>query len=288
MVDLNKIGFGTYRLKDKKTTILYIKQALQLGYRTIDTAVLYENHEYIAHAIQESNINRRDLFIISKIHNNDQIAGKIRESYSGIIKYFDGYVDLLLLHSPVKNKFIESWKILEQLYLEKKVRYIGVSNFRIHELEQILSICQIKPFLNQIEISPFCTRKELTDFCFKNNILIQAYGSLTNTKKINDQKLQDIKNCISSDLGIDLSAAQILLKWALQKNYYIIPKSTNIIHMQENLCAADIKNFNNAHMRSLDLLNESFHTIPHFKDICDVIVCKDLKNTFKKGTKKIK
>lgn len=233
-MDLDRIGFGTYRIKDKDI----IKSALQIGYRTLDTAILYKNHNIISQAIKESNIPRNQLFIISKISSKSQKSNKILDDYQDMIRNF-GYIDLILLHAPVKNKYIESWKILEDLYLEKKVRYIGVSNFRIFELEE-LKKCRVKPYLNQIEVNPYCTRTKLVKYCQDNGIIIQAYSSLKN-------KIGDI-------------SAEKLLKWALYKGYYIIPMSSNREHMKQNL------NIKGEDLDILDKLNRDFYTISYYKD----------------------
>lgn len=257
MKELDKIGFGTYGIQNKEI----IKLALQVGYRTIDTAVLYKNHSLIAEAINELKINREEIFIISKIHNKDQKNGTIIESYNEIIKHFGGYVDLLLLHAPVKNKFIESWKVLEDLYLNKKVRYIGVSNFRINELIDLLAKCRVKPYINQIEISPYNTRKELGLFCTNKGIRLQAYSSLIKgSDKMNNQILVTIAE------KYKISLAQLLLKWSLQKGNCIIPMSKNENHMRENLQVCKIKDLDDNDIEKMDRMDEKYYTIKHYKD----------------------
>jgi methylglyoxal/glyoxal reductase len=255
-MNIDKIGFGTYKIKSKEI----IKKAIKIGYRTIDTADLYNNHQEIRDAIKESGYNRNEFFIVSKIKNKDQVNGTVKEAIYKILDIFE-YIDLLLLHAPMSS-FIDSWKILENEYKNNKIKKIGVSNFRIDELRLLLKTCKIKPYLNQIEISPFNTRYELTKFCKDNDIIVQAYSSLTRGFKLK----KDIKNIEIIKQKYKLSTCQILLKWAYDSGYYIIPMSTNYDHMKENFIIDKLNSLDQESMHLLNSLNENYYTIPHFKD----------------------
>ena len=258
------VGIGTYKLTGATCSDI-VCNALIMGYRMIDTAVLYKNHSDIKLAIEKSGISRNNIYISSKIHDNTQKEqndnnNAIRDSVMSILKELGtDYLDQLLLHSPVKHKFIPSWKILEELYNEKIIRFIGVSNFRIHELELLLQNCKIPPYVNQIELSPFCTRNSLVSFCSSHGIIVQAYASLTVGRRLNDA------NLIAIAQSLNISPASLLLSWALHKNYYIIPKADNIKHLYENINVSSIK-LDNSVIENLDALNECYYTIKKHSD----------------------
>jgi diketogulonate reductase-like aldo/keto reductase len=263
MAFLNKIGFGTYKITGE-TCINIVEQALLDGYRTIDTATLYRNHPDIAEGIKKSNIRRQDIFLISKIHIKDIMDDNTEQAFYKIIKELDtDYLDMLLLHAPKsKEKNVKSWKILEELCEKKLVKYIGVSNYRVNELEEILEICTIKPFVNQIELSPFNTRIKLVQFCQKHNIIIQAYSSLTKGNKLKSYSVMALA------IKYNITVAQLLLRWAHQHNYYVIPKTINKIHLKENLqiINADFSNLSDIDMKLLDSCNEDYYTITYYRD----------------------
>jgi diketogulonate reductase-like aldo/keto reductase len=251
-MELNNIGFGTYRLKKDKCYNAVLN-ALKVGYRTIDTAELYKNHEYISKAITDSSINRQNIHIISKILNKDQYNNTVKEGFFKILNDLNtNYLDTILLHAPVENYYLKSWKILEEIKMHNYVNNIGVSNFRIHELVKLFNNCNIKPFLNQIEINPFNTRISLSDYCKNNNMIVQSYAPLTNGIKLNT---------------ISIPATKIL-KWCLDNNYYAVSSSTNIEHMIENLNSVNVTLSNEDNL-ILNSLNENFYTIPHYTDYTD-------------------
>lgn len=264
------IGLGTYKLTGQHCSEI-VCSALKMGYRLIDTAVLYKNHIEIREGIARSGVNREDIYISSKIHDSTQKAQKqqkdaIRNSVEQILKELGiTYLDQLLLHSAVQNCYLESWEILECLKQEGIVRNIGISNFRVDELEHLLSQCKIKPHVNQFEVSPFCTRDRLVSFCKQNGIIIQAYGSLTVARRLNDPKL------ISCSEILRVKPAFMLLYWALKKGYVIIPKSETEIHLMENfnvyeqMIDGDYNKIQNV-IDELDKLNESYYTIKKHGD----------------------
>ena len=269
---IQNIGIGTYKLIGEECTQI-IKCAIDCGYRVIDTAELYQNHTAIRQAIAISNIDRNNLYISSKIHDKTQKKQKINNNAirDAVVQILADlgltYLDQLLLHSAVKNRYLESWKILEELVKEGLVINIGLSNFRIAELNNILQICSIKPFINQFELSPFCTRTELVNMCRDNNIIIQAYGSLTVGRKLNNIHLINLAELLQ------IKTSDLLLFWALKKGYYIIPKPDNEEQLAENFNIGrkfELVNRNaqiDYVMDELDKLNESYYTIKKHGDM---------------------
>lgn len=266
-MDIPKLGFGTYKLKGK---ILYdvLNNALALGYRHIDTASLYRNEEIIGNVLMENKIKREEIFLTTKISLKDIKKGKngILNSIEKSLKKLQvEYIDLLLFHAPIDDLNIINinWKLLEEICmnhipkLKDKIKNIGVSNYNINHLQSILNDCKIKPFCNQIEISPFLTRDNLVSFCNQNNIKIIAHSSLTKGTKFNDNKLMNLS--IKYNLNIPL----LLLCWAKYKNFILIPRTSNIDHVLQNLDCLKI-NLSTEAIKELDELNENYSTHPKF------------------------
>lgn len=252
------IGFGTYKL-DKNTTYQMVKQALQIGYRHIDTANLYQNEIQVGQAIKDSGVNRKEIFITTKISINHIKKGdngiflSIRES---LLKLDVEYIDLILLHGPVKNKIISSWKMLERILLGEimdiKILNIGVSNYNIDNLKIILDNCKIKPLVNQIEINLYLQRAELYNFCVEHDIQIISHTSLIRRLKFNCEKLESLSK------KYNLSKSNILLLWLLNKNIKIIPSTTNYVHLIENF------NIQYKILDNLEEFDENFSLFPQY------------------------
>lgn len=264
MLLINMIGLGTYKL-DNDTTFNIVQEALKLGYRIIDTAQLYENEESVGKAIRESQIDRNEIFVITKIWLTNIEQGKqsiINSVINSLNKLDIGYIDALLLHGPVKDKIIESWIVMQDIFLDKidelkgKIKSIGVSNYDIPDLEILLENCDIVPAHNQIEISPFCKRQQLIEYCKSKNIEIIAHSSLTKGKMFNHMAIQQLcskYNCKPS---------KILLNWSLSKGYIVLPRTSNLNHLKENFDHNLILNKRDISM--LDTINEIFYTHPQY------------------------
>lgn len=252
MLNIPKYGIGTYTVQgDRCTNIIY--EGLKLGYRLIDMAELYKNHDAIKNGInkakEEGIITRNDIWYTSKIHNKDQRCLNIGPAIKKILYDLDiDSIDLILLHSAQKN-YTQAYEELLRCKEHFNVRNIGVSNFRKDELENIINKTNVKPYLNQIELSPFNQRKEFRNFMDINGIKYQAYGSLTCGKGFKHEKL--INQYYSPD--------ELLLGWAKYYNLTPIPTGDTI----ENLC----KNFETLNNVSL---NED--TINYLNSIDDVII----------------
>ena len=216
-----------------------IKKAIEVGYRHIDTASAYKNEKEIGKALAESDLNRKDLFITSKVWKDSM-------GFDNTIKSFENtlldlgleYIDLFLIHWPKNNDEklnIETWRALEKLYKEGKVRAIGVSNFLEHHLKIILDNCEIKPAVNQIEFHPGLMREGTRKICKENDIIVEAWSPLGKGKMLKNELL------IETAKKYNKSVAQLCLKWCLQNDVIPLPKSENEIRMKENLDLFDFQ-----------------------------------------------
>ncbi len=263
-MNIPRFGLGTYKLKkDNDEAYLSVKKALELGYRHIDTAALYNNEESVGRAIKDSGISREEIFITTKIQRADIWKGEKRmiRSINRSLKKLDvDYIDQVLLHAPIEEKLLESWQILEKIYKDGKIRHIGVSNYKIEHLKIILKDCKIKPYTNQIECSPFLVRHDLVNFCKNNNIKVVAHSSLTKGEKFDDPLINEIAT------KYDKSPACILIMWGLFKGFTIIPRTCNVDHLIENYGCSISSNFLvEQDIERLDKLDEhQFATHPQY------------------------
>jgi diketogulonate reductase-like aldo/keto reductase len=249
-------GLGTFLSEGGKTTQDSVRFALESGYRHIDTARIYNNEEDVGLAIKESGVPRGDVFVTTKVWNDDQ-------GYDATLIAFDkslerlkmDYVDLYLIHWPVPGLRNETWKALIKLQDLGKTKAIGVSNFMIRHLDELLAQTDIVPAVNQIELSPFIQRKPLVDYCRNRGIMVESYSTLSRGKRVSDERLAAIGKKYNK------TAAQIALRWALQSEIVIIPKS---VHKERVIENADIFDFeiSVADMSSINAMEENFSVTP--------------------------
>ncbi|MHA1268475.1 MAG: aldo/keto reductase [Candidatus Helarchaeota archaeon] len=245
------LGIGTFGMGNAKQTIEAICYALEIGYRHIDTASFYENEKEVGNAIKLSGIPRDELFITTKLWNTDHGYNNTIKSLNNSLKKLDlSYVDLFLIHWPSGGYLSETWKAMEYLLKQGKCLSIGVSNYMIKHLNDLLKESEIKPVINQIEFHPYLYQKELLNYCNEQNIIVEAYSPLTKGIKLNDEKLAEIASRYSK------SPAQILLRWALQKEVIVIPKSSNKTRIKENANIFDFT-ISKEDMELLDSFNEN-------------------------------
>ncbi|MEH7652059.1 aldo/keto reductase [Bacillus safensis] len=255
-VKMPKLGFGVWQVKDGDEAVNAVTDALEAGYRSIDTAAAYQNEEGVGKAIQQSGVSRDDLFITTKVWNNDQGYESTLEAFeTSMNKLGLDVLDLYLIHWPVEGKYKETWKALEKLYKDGRVRAIGVCNFHQHHLKDLLEEAEVVPMVNQIELHPKLAQEPLRDYCKSKGIHVEAWSPLGSGQLLNHPVLQDIAK------KHDKSVAQVILRWDLQHGIITIPKSVTKSRIIENTQVFDFEL--SAHeMGIIDQLNEDERTGP--------------------------
>jgi methylglyoxal/glyoxal reductase len=218
-------GLGVFKVEEGPELVNAVKAAIKNGYRSIDTAAIYENEtgvgQGIREGLEEAGIAREDLFVTSKVWNADLGYESTLAAYeTSLQKLGLDYLDLYLIHWPVEGKFKDAWRALESLYKAGKVKAIGVSNFQIHHLEELMMDAEIKPMINQVEFHPRLTQKELRAFCEQQGIQVEAWSPLMQGQLFDNEILREI----AANYG--KTVAQIILRWDLQNGVITIPKST--------------------------------------------------------------
>ncbi|WP_026677907.1 aldo/keto reductase [Fictibacillus gelatini] len=253
-------GIGVFKVEEGPELVNAVKTAIKHGYRSVDTAAIYENEEGVGKGIQEglkeAGISREELFVTSKVWNADLGYESTIAAYETSLKKLGlEYLDLYLIHWPVEGKYKDAWRALETLYKEGRVKAIGVSNFQIHHLEDVMKDAEIKPMINQVEYHPRLTQKELQAFCQDNGIQLEAWSPLMQGQLLDNEVLQEIANKHNK------SVAQIILRWDLQNGVVTIPKSTKEHRIVEN---ANVFNFEltKEEMETIDGLNQNLRVGP--------------------------
>jgi len=248
-VQMPWFGLGVYKTEPGQEVETSVRLAIENGYRSIDTAKLYNNEEGVGQAIRDAGVKREDIFVTTKVLNSDQ-------GYESTLQAFEAsrqrlgmdYVDLYLIHWPGTRLYKETWKALEKLYKDGHVRAIGVSNFQIRHLEDILQDCEFVPMVNQVEYHPRLTQANLLSYCKQNRIQMEAWSPLMRGKLLDDPTINQIATAHHK------TAAQVILRWDLDHGVVTIPKS---IHADRIKANADIFNFSLTadEMATIDSLN---------------------------------
>lgn len=226
-----QVGLGNYKMADKEEFKKSLKWAFEAGYRHIDTAAYYGNEKWLGEAIKESGIDRSDLFITSKLWNSDHGYEETKKAFEDTLERLDlDYLDMYLIHWPT-DKYIESWKAMEELKNEGLIRAIGVSNFQIHHLVDLLDKTDVVPAVNQIETHPYFQQDALRAFMKKNGIAHEAWGPLGQgkTNLFNEPVLVKLAE------KYDKTVPQIVLRWHTQRGTIIFPKSVHQERLVQNL-----------------------------------------------------
>ena len=253
-VEIPLLGLGVYQAASGRETETAVRTALDVGYRHIDTASAYDNERDVGRAIQASDIPREEIFVTTKLWNADH-------GYDETIRAFDAsrkrlateYVDLYLIHWPVEGRRGESWRAMEHLLESGACRAIGVSNYTSKHLEELLASSAIVPAANQVEFSPFLYQRQLLEFCNRHRIQVEAYSPLIQGKRLNHPVLAAMAKRYGK------TAAQILIRWAIEHRLVVIPKSVHRHRIEENAAVFDFR-IEPEDVAQLDSLDEGFRT----------------------------
>ena len=251
-----KIGLGTYRVKDSDECRESVKYAIEQGYRSIDTAMIYGNEETVGQGIKEglksTGLSREDLFITSKLWLTDFGRQNVEDAYrQSVAKLGLDYLDLYLMHWPGTNEavMIDSWRGMEDLYKQNQVKNIGVSNFTPEHFEALLAQVSIKPVINQVEFHPYLTQNKLRKYLEAQNIIMESWSPLMNSQILHDEVINEVANEVGK------TPAQVVIRWNIQHDVVVIPKSVTPHRIEENL---DVWNFelSDNQMERIDQLNQ--------------------------------
>ena len=228
-VEMPVLGLGVFQSKEGDETYNAVRYAIDAGYKHIDTAMCYHNEKSVGKAIKDSGIKREDIFVTTKLWNDNQREGNQYQAFEDSLERLGmDYVDLYLIHWPVKGKYVESWKVLEQIYKDKKSRAVGVSNFHIHHLEDIFAASDLVPAVNQVECHPWLNQSELAEYTQSKGIIFEPWSPLGQSKCLEEEIIKAIA------AKYNKTAAQVVLKWGLQRGFVNIPKSVRKERIIEN------------------------------------------------------
>jgi diketogulonate reductase-like aldo/keto reductase len=252
---MSQLGFGTWKLSNGREARNAVVEAIKIGYRLIDTAHIYGNEKSVGQAIAESEVPREELFITTKLWNGDQGYDKALKAFDESLEKLGlEYLDLYLIHWPATDKRAESWKALQEIYKSGRAKAIGVSNYTVNHLEELLAESDVVPAVNQVEFHPFlyAQQKELLEFCHKKGIVFEAYSPLARTHGMDNTILHAVAERHAK------TPAQVMLRWAIQHNTVPIPKSSNPERIRENF---KIFNFelSDEEMKTIDRLSTGEH-----------------------------
>jgi diketogulonate reductase-like aldo/keto reductase len=247
-----QVGLGVWQAGG--STKRAVLAALSVGYRHFDTAAIYGNEAQVGAAIAESGIAREQVFVTSKLWNQDH-------GYDKALRAFDvalgrlrlDYLDLFLIHWPVAELRLDSWRALEQLASEKRVRSIGVSNFLVPHLKELTGTAKVLPAVNQIELTPFLQRRETVALCRELGITLEAYSPLTRGQRLAHPVVVELASTLRR------SPAQVLLRWGIQHGFVVLPKSVTPARIEENAALFDFE-LDASSMQRLDALEEGLVT----------------------------
>ena len=244
------LGLGVYQSPPGRVTRNAVNLALRVGYRHVDTARIYGNEADVGEAVRESGVPRADLFIATKLWNSDQgYDSTLRACEASLKRLGLDYLDLYLVHFPVPDVRKESWRAMETLLKKGRCRAIGVSNFTIRHLEELIEESHVIPSVNQVELHPFLYQKELLKYCQDRGIQVEAYSPLARGERLQDPRIASLATKYSK------SPAQLMIRWGIEHGLVVIPKSTREERIRENSQVFDF-DISDDDMRSLDSLDE--------------------------------
>jgi len=250
-IEMPILGFGVYRINGNDETADCVKKAIKHGYRSIDTAMIYGNEAGVGKGIKKSGIKREEVFITTKLWNSDQGYEKTLKAFKNSMeRLMVDYLDLYLIHWPVPKikKYIETWEALETLYRDGKVRAIGVSNFNISHLENIITQCSIVPAVNQVEFHPWLLQTELFTYMRQKGISAEAWSPLGGGALLDNEILMGIAKKYNK------TVAQVIIRWDIQKNVITIPKSSKEDRIASNANVFDFE-LSDQDIKTIESLN---------------------------------
>ena len=252
------LGLGTWKSAEGAEVERAVRAALDLGYRHVDTAAVYGNERGVGRAVLESGVPREQVFVTTKVWNDAQRAGPaaVKRAFDESLRRLDmDYVDLYLVHWPVKGKYKDAWRALEEIYATGRAKAIGVSNFMVHQLNDLLAVVDVVPMVNQVEFHPRLLQRELLELCRQNDIVEVAWSPLMRGKVEAIRELRDVAEKYGK------TPAQVVLRWDLQHGVATIPKSVRRERLSEN---AEIFDFalSPQDMATIDSLDRGQRTGP--------------------------
>lgn len=246
------LALGLWKNKDREECINSVKWAVEAGYRHFDTAQAYGNEEYLSEGLAAAGLSRQDAFITTKIRVENFL--RVEQSFKkSLASLKTDYVDLLLLHFPVTMLRRSAWRHLEKIHGAGGARSIGVSNYTVKHLEELLAACKIKPVVNQVELHVFLQQPELIKFCHDNDIIVEAYSPLAHGHGIDDPMLVRIGQKHGK------TPTQVMIRWCIEVGTVPLPKSTHQERLKQNIDVFDFK-LAKADMAELAKLNKNLRT----------------------------
>jgi 2,5-diketo-D-gluconate reductase A len=257
-VEIPQLGFGVFKVPPAETKQATLA-ALEIGYRHIDTAEMYGNEAEVGEAVRASGIARNEIFVTSKLNNGFHRPDLVHEAFAGTLKALDiGYLDLFLIHWPLPTidiDYVDTWKAMEALLDGEHLRAIGVSNFQIAHLERVIEAGSVVPAANQIEVHPYLTQVPLRQFNQAHGIATEAWSPIARGQVTDDPAV----GAIATEVG--RSAAQVVLRWHIQRGDIVFPKSVHRSRMEENFALFDFE-LNDEQMTGISALNRDERTGP--------------------------
>jgi diketogulonate reductase-like aldo/keto reductase len=254
-IEMPVIGLGTWKIPDGAPAVESVNWALEAGYRLIDTARMYKNEEGVGNAIKNCGLPRNEIFVTTKLQPTDMGAKRSLKAFDkSLFTLGLEYVDLYLIHWPLPLLRKPTWKSLQKIYTSGKCRAIGVSNFTVRHLQELLDETGIVPAVNQVEFHPYLFQKDLLAFCREHDIQLEAYSPLTHAYRMDDERIAAIGQKYRKTI------AQIMLRWSLQHGNIVIPKSVHKERIIENISIFDFE-LSPEDMAAMDALNENHHFI---------------------------
>lgn len=253
-IEMPQLGIGTFAVKEDAAE--RVCHAVKTGFRLIDTAQGYGNEKEVGEGIRKSGIDRKLLFITTKVNTTEMRNKTVRQSIDNSLNDLGlDYIDLVLIHWPVAGHIEETWKILEEYVDKGKIRSIGLSNFNPHHIDSLLLYARIRPVINQIEIHPYMTQQANVDFNFGKDIQVEAWGPLGQGTNgvLNDPTIEEIARRYNK------SVAQVILRWHMQRGLITIPRCDNDDYTDENLCIYDFE-LSPKEMETISGLNRNLRT----------------------------